>query len=142
MPTLFKKFLTTMISSIEPAKLADKIVDAIKSVTHFVVRHATTAIALYVMFLLIRKGSTDLLDTAYSIVVLELLALLLIYLVLFVFTPIDFIKPIVSYFKEESRDEAKAKFSIAVVCTVIIAVHLLTGAATFGIYFTKYSPMP
>lgn len=131
-----------MISSIEPEKLAGKVVKTVKSVVNFIVRHVTAVAVMYIMFLLIHKGSAVLLDTAYSIVVLELLALLLTYLVLFVFTPVDFIKPIVSFFKKDSDDESKARISVAVVCTVVIAVHILAGAATFGIYFTKYNPMP
>ncbi|MBL7997593.1 MAG: hypothetical protein JNL32_03030 [Candidatus Kapabacteria bacterium] len=109
-----------------------------------VTRHGAAILMLLVTLGLVGASREVTLQTAVSIVTFEVLAVWLCYLFLYVFSPIDFIKPIIRFFNhsKEGRYEASPTLCVYVVCSVVIAVHVLVAGCVFGIYFTAYKPIP
>lgn len=105
-------------------------------------RHGVAIAMLIVTLLLIGASKDVTLGTSYSCAALELIAMWVCYLVLYVFTPVNFIKYIIQFFNGEERDVQKLYASIAIVCAVIISVHVLFAGCVFGIYFTNFKPIP
>lgn len=77
--------------------------------------------------------------TGLTIIAFEAIALFLVYIVLYVFSPINFIEELKYAFLS---DKPREYISTAIVCSVFISVHVLVGLVVWGVYFTNYRPIP
>jgi len=98
---------------------------------------------VFVVCLLVGFAPDVSIKTGLNIVAFEAIALWLVYLVLYVFTPINFIEELKNalvFYSE--NDEKRAFVATYIICSVFISVHLLCGLVVWGVYFTNYRPIP
>lgn len=103
----------------------------------------TFLVFIFVLSLIVGFAPDVSLKTGLNIVAFEAIALWLTYLVLFVFSPINFIKVLhdaLVFYSE--NDEKRAFVATYIICSVFISVHLLCGFVVWGVYFTNYRPIP
>lgn len=108
---------------------------------NFLKRHFTALLMFGATFGLVGASRQVNLQTALTLVTFEVTALWLLYMFLFVFSPVNFVQIIVNRF-EGKEHEKDAYIATVIVCTAIVAVHVLVAGCVFGIYFTQYSPTP
>lgn len=96
---------------------------------------------LFVLTLVVSFAPDVSLKTCLNIVAFELLTLWLVYLVLYIFSPINFILKLHEGMNDEIQSH-KTIIAASIIAAVFISVHLLSGLAIWGIYFTNYRPVP
>lgn len=107
-----------------------------------VVRHGGAVLLFIAMLVLVGASREVNAATALVLVTFEIVALWSVYLVLSVFTPINYIDEISKFYNEGAYNHEKFYGAVAVTCTVFISVHLLYAGCVFGIYFTQFRPVP
>ena len=108
-----------------------------------ILRHSTLWLLLLGTWLLVGASKEVTLQTALTVVTFEGIAILLIYLVLYVLSPVKWLKELTDELAKKSfRDPRRLTASLVMVAVVVASVHLLVAVSVFGIYFTKYSPIP
>lgn len=108
-----------------------------------ILRHSTLWLLLLGTWLLVGASKEVTLQTALTVVTFEGIAILLIYLVLYVFSPINWLKELSDEMAKRSfRNKTSFLASLVMVAVVVASVHLLVAVSVFAIYFTRYSPLP
>lgn len=106
-------------------------------------KHSTIVLLFGASFLATKLSDDVSYQTFCNIITFELVALWLFYLVVYVFSPVNFISYLIEGFSnEEHIENTKTWYSIVVICTVLFSVHVLTGFCVWGIYFTHTKPVP
>lgn len=82
--------------------------------------------------------------TAVTVAAFEAIALLLTYFVLYVLSPVKWLKELTDEIQQKQFERNKSRFtaSLTMVAVVVASVHLLVAVSVFAIYFTRYSPIP
>jgi hypothetical protein len=109
----------------------------------FILRHSTLLLLIAATWLLVGASKEVTLQTALTVATFEGIALLLIYLVLYVFSPVNWLKELSDEMAKRSfRNKTTFTASLVMVAVVVASVHILCGFVVWGVYFTRYSPIP
>lgn len=104
-------------------------------------RHSTL-LALVAATIYLTKLSADVTyQTALTIFSIEALNLWIFYIIIFALSPDNYLTRLTNALKETDNGRNVAIYA-ALVMGIFISVHVFSGLAVFGVYFTKYTPMP
>lgn len=117
---------------------------AVEWTQHAITRYGALFVLLISCFYAIGESRDVAADTAMTIAAFEAVALLLTYFVLYVISPIKWLKELTDEIQQRQFERNKSRFtaSLVMVAVVVASVHILVAVSVFAIYFTKYSPIP
>lgn len=109
-----------------------------------ILRHSTLWLLLLGTWLLVGASKEVTLQTALTVATFEGIALLLTYIVLYILSPVKWLTELVDEIRKPVFERNKSRFTavLTVVGVVFASVHILCGFVVWGVYFTRYSPIP
>lgn len=115
-----------------------------ETLQHAVTRYSALGVLLILCAAAIGRSRDVAFDTAVTVAAFEGIALLLIFVVLYIISPIKWLRVLTDEFNKprEERDEERLNAALNFVRTTTMAIHILVAVSVFGIYFTKYQPIP
>ena len=124
--------------------LKNDVENAVEWTQHAITRYGALFVLLISCFYAIGESRDAAADTAMTIAAFEAVALLLTYFVLYVISPIKWLKELTDEIQQRQFERNKSRFtaSLVMVAVVVASVHILVAVSVFAIYFTKYSPIP
>lgn len=110
----------------------------------FIQRHVALLVLIAVTWLLVGASKEVTLQTALTVATFEGIAIFLIYIVLYVLSPVHWLKELENEMEMRGPNRNSQRFhaALVIVATTVVAVHILCGFVVWGVYFTRYSPMP
>lgn len=109
-----------------------------------ILRHSTLWLLLLGTWLLVGASKEVTLQTALTVATFEGIALLLTYIVLYILSPVKWLTELVDEIRQTTFERNKSRFTAALTVVVVVfaSVHILCGFVVWGVYFTRYSPIP
>lgn len=107
-------------------------------------RHSALWGLVAATWLLVGASKEVTLQTALTVATFEGIALLLTYIVLYILSPVKWLTELVDEIRKPAFERNKSRFTavLTVVVVVFASVHILCGFVVWGVYFTRYSPIP
>lgn len=114
------------------------------NIANSIKRHSTLFILIAATWILVGASKEVTLQTALTVATFEGIAIFLSYLLLYMISPVQWLKALDDEFHkpESERDNAKLYVSAAMVAVALAVVHFVVGVGVFAIYFTLYKPIP
>lgn len=110
----------------------------------YIKRHSALFVLVALTWLLVGASKEVTLQTALTVATFEGLAIFLVYVILYVLSPVNWLKELEHEMETSStnRNTRRLTAALVVISVAILSVHILCGFVVWGVYFTRYSPMP